>query len=60
MTVTSSGQTTTANAQDVRFVHTSPGGSTVPYNTVEEAKAAVDLEGGSWMKMDTATGRILD
>ncbi|MFJ9720013.1 hypothetical protein ACIRPQ_29475 [Streptomyces sp. NPDC101213] len=55
----STGQGFTANEADVRYVHTSPGGSTVPYNTSAEAQGAVDLEGGSWVKMDTANGRVL-
>ncbi|MEU0770654.1 hypothetical protein [Streptomyces albogriseolus] len=58
--MTSSGAGFTAREQDVRYVYTSPAGSTVPYSTQGEADAAVETGGGSWTKMDTSSGRILD
>ncbi|MEU6932874.1 hypothetical protein AB0A05_27370 [Streptomyces sp. NPDC046374] len=60
VTVTAGGTAYSTGENDVRWVHTSPGGSTTPYNSPEEAQVAVNIDGGRMVKMDTRTGRAID
>ncbi|BDT39520.1 hypothetical protein [Streptomyces yaizuensis] len=60
MTVTSDGRSYTTGRDAVRYVHTNDNGSAVPYLTPEEAQSAVQVEGGSYRKVDTETGRVLE